>query len=303
MNVPVPPIFLYETDLSRYEVMDGQQRLISIIDFYENKFELKRLTAWSALNGFRFNDLPDRLKRGLDRRRISAVILLAESAAPEEVLFADIRREVFERLNTGGTALNAQELRNSIFGGPFNDLLVHLAKGHLFCEMWGIPPHANALSEELQNNELFKQMADCQIVLRFFAFREKEHVSGSVKNMLDSCMKRNQLADKDKIKYFQDLFNTRLAFVNETIGKDAFRLPESLNGRLSRPLFDALMIASDRLWPSANNLKKKKTQVRTALKTLIEKPKNYAVIVGRANTAKAVLGRIALVEKALKSVL
>jgi Protein of unknown function DUF262 len=303
MNVPVPPIFLYETDLSRYEVMDGQQRLISIIDFYDNKLELKRLTAWSALNGLRFNELPDRIKRAFDRRRISAVILLAESAAPQEVLFADIRREVFERLNTGGTALNAQELRNSIFGGPFNDLLVQLAKGRLFCEMWGIPPHNNALSEELQNNELFKQMGDCQIVLRFFSFREKEYVSGSVKNMLDSCMKRNQSADGKKIRFFKNLFETRLEFVNEIFGKGAFRLPDSMNGRLSRPLFDALMIASDRQWSSAASLKRKKVRVRAALRSLIENPRNYAVIVARANTAKAVLRRIALVERALQSVL
>src|SRR6266404_992252 len=99
MNVPVPPIFLYETDLSRYEVMDGQQRLVSIIDFYDGNLELKSLTAWSDLNGLRYRDLPERLKRGLDRRRISAVILLAESAPPGEIQFADIRREVFERLN------------------------------------------------------------------------------------------------------------------------------------------------------------------------------------------------------------
>jgi hypothetical protein len=37
MNVPVPPVFLYEKDLNRYEVMDGQQRLVSILDFYSNK--------------------------------------------------------------------------------------------------------------------------------------------------------------------------------------------------------------------------------------------------------------------------
>jgi Protein of unknown function DUF262 len=43
MNVPVPPIFLYETDLSRYEVMDGQQRLVSIIDFYSNNIVLDGL--------------------------------------------------------------------------------------------------------------------------------------------------------------------------------------------------------------------------------------------------------------------
>lgn len=66
MNVPVPPIFLYETDLSRYEVMDGQQRLVAIINFYQGKLQLTKLKAWSDLNGLSYRDLPDRLKRGLD---------------------------------------------------------------------------------------------------------------------------------------------------------------------------------------------------------------------------------------------
>src|SRR5690242_16616779 len=43
LNIPIPPIFLYENDLSRYEVMDGQQRLNAIFDFYENRYELKGL--------------------------------------------------------------------------------------------------------------------------------------------------------------------------------------------------------------------------------------------------------------------
>jgi hypothetical protein len=146
-------------------------------------------------------------------------------------------------------------------------------------------------------------MIDCQIVLRFFAFRESEYVSGSVRSMLDSCMKRNRLADKRSVRIFKGLFETRLSFVNDTFGQHAFRLPESMNGRLSRPLFDALMVASDRMWTSAGLLKRNKTRARAALTALIENPRNYAAIVGRANTAKAILHRIALVERALKSVL
>lgn len=160
--------------------MDGQQRLVSVIDFYNNKLKLRGLKAWSDLNGLTYKELPPRLKRGLDRRRISAVTLLAESAAPKDLSFTDIRREVFERLNTGGTTLNAQELRNCIYGGPFNDLIVKLACSPRFCRMWGIPAHATSVSvarlEKLQKNDLFSKMADCQIVLRFFAFRESKYV-------------------------------------------------------------------------------------------------------------------------------
>ena len=43
MNIPVPPCFLYESELARYEVMDGQQRISAIWDFYDNRFKLKGL--------------------------------------------------------------------------------------------------------------------------------------------------------------------------------------------------------------------------------------------------------------------
>lgn len=43
MNIPVPPIFVYETDFNRYQVMDGLQRITAIIDFY-NKITSER---WS----------------------------------------------------------------------------------------------------------------------------------------------------------------------------------------------------------------------------------------------------------------
>jgi hypothetical protein len=114
LNIPIPPIFIYEWDLNRYEVMDGQQRLNAIVEFYENGFALKKLDRWSDLDGFRYKDLPETLKRGLDRRRISATVLLVEGASSNVKKRGDIRKLVFERLNTGGQQLNNQELRNCL---------------------------------------------------------------------------------------------------------------------------------------------------------------------------------------------
>lgn len=39
MNVPVPPVFVYETEFNQYQVMDGLQRITAIIDFYSDKYE------------------------------------------------------------------------------------------------------------------------------------------------------------------------------------------------------------------------------------------------------------------------
>ena len=80
MNVPVPPIFLYEYDYSKYEVMDGLQRLTAIHDFYRNKYALKGLVEWSELNGRKYQILPSKVKEGIDRRYLSSVILLKETA-------------------------------------------------------------------------------------------------------------------------------------------------------------------------------------------------------------------------------
>jgi hypothetical protein len=79
MNVPVPPIFLYEYDYSRYEVMDGLQRLTAIHDFYKDKFPLTGLTQWPELNGRRYSELPEKIREGIDRRYLSSVILLKET--------------------------------------------------------------------------------------------------------------------------------------------------------------------------------------------------------------------------------
>jgi uncharacterized protein with ParB-like and HNH nuclease domain len=299
MNVPVPPVFLFEHELNRYEVMDGQQRLVSLIDFYSGKLKLKGLEAWHHLNGRKYEGLPNKLKRGLDRRRISAVILLAESKTPENLGFPDIRREIFERLNTGGTSLNYQELRNCIYSGPFNDLIVDLAKERLFRKMWDIPI-TNVESETLRKNKLFQTMADCQIVLRFFAFSDAQHISGSVKRMLDKCMERSESIGNQEVRLLKEKFRSRLKLAHTIFGADAFKLGDEGERKQSRPLYDAIMVALDRLWERRKLLRKRRIKVRARLGRLLRSRLHYAILVGRPNTAAAVKRRINLVEQTFR---
>ncbi len=74
--MPVPPVFLYERDLARFEVMDGRQRLSALSDFYADKFELDGLQYWSDLDGRKYSQLPSKVRDGIDRRYISSIILL-----------------------------------------------------------------------------------------------------------------------------------------------------------------------------------------------------------------------------------
>src|SRR5438477_6862080 len=67
MNIPVPPLFVYESDLAKYEVMDGQQRITAIFEFYTNRYKLDGLRQWPELNGRIYDTLPSETRKGLDR--------------------------------------------------------------------------------------------------------------------------------------------------------------------------------------------------------------------------------------------
>lgn len=65
INIPVPPLFLYERAYNSYEVMDGQQRITAISDFYANRFALAGLDLWPELNGMTYAQLPNKIRAGL----------------------------------------------------------------------------------------------------------------------------------------------------------------------------------------------------------------------------------------------
>ena len=301
MNIPVPPVFLFENELSRYEVMDGQQRINSILEFYENTLPLSGLEKWTDLNGRTYAECPPIVQRGFDRRRLSAVVLLAESksfGAGRE----DIRKLVFERLNTGGLTLKPQELRNCLYAGPFNEMLIALAGQRLFDEIWEIPPYEDNLrhghaNRALADNNLYRRMADCEIVLRFFAFREKERIKGSVRNILDSCMERHRAVDETTRREWSQRFLSLLHLAKEIFGKDTFRITDRDGDRkLSQPLYDAVMVSLDRLYERRQALLTNKARIVEQLSRKLRQKAFYALVVGRPNTADAVKTRLRKVE-------
>jgi hypothetical protein len=134
MNIPVPPVFLYERDYNSYEVMDGQQRITAIRDFYANAFKLRGLETWPELNGRSYAALPEKIRAGIDRRSITSIVLLKESTENEEEASL-LRETVFDRLNTGGVKLERQEIRNALYRGPFNDMLHEITRSDDFREI------------------------------------------------------------------------------------------------------------------------------------------------------------------------
>ena len=306
MNIPIPPVFLFEWDYSIYEVMDGQQRLSTIIAFYEYLFRLKGLEKWSVLNGRTYSECPPLIRRGLDRRRISATVVLAESVF-EKNDQESMHQLVFERLNTGGMKLNPQELRNCLFSGSFNDLILELAGNKLFNDTWGIPRYEDNIIDgevnaKLSSNTYYKRMVDCEIVLRFFAFRQKKYVRGSIKKILDNCMIRNRNAVESEIDSLRQRFISRLHGAYEIFGTDTFIIKDN-NGKPKRslPMFDAVMVAVDQNYDSLDQLVLHRESIKDLLKERIKDQEYFELLTGKVGTAKSIIERAEAVSEIFKT--
>jgi hypothetical protein len=302
LNIPVPPVFLFEHDYNEYEVIDGRQRIETIRAFLSNDFPLASLEYWPELERKRFNDLPLVLQKGLLRRSLPAVVLLAETRGigADEI---DVRRVLFDRLNTGGIRLNPQELRNALYPGELNALLIRLARTDAFTATWGIPPltkdEDTEPSEDLLKNALFASLADAELVLRFFALRDAivGKRTGSLRRILDRYMEREKEVDQTKAQELEDQFLSTLSRLFTLFDQEPFRLPKTR--RPSRPLYDALMIALS-LEPTLD-VEARKAEIHAALTSALNQKDSYDVLVGRGNTIDAVRQRVALAQQILKS--
>ncbi|MBK8153854.1 MAG: DUF262 domain-containing protein [Saprospiraceae bacterium] len=292
LNIPIPPIFLFEIEYGQYEVVDGRQRLETLKDYLDNLFPLKNLTFWKELNGKRFKELPVIIQRGLLRRTISATVLLAETTRPDDSEI-DVRMVLFNRLNTGGVQLNPQELRNALYDGHFNNMLFAVSRTDLFTNVWSIPKKTpneeNDPPKALINNALYKSMADCELVLRFFAIRETilENLKGSLKSLLDKSMKKHKDDSKESVEKSKELFNTTLNDLYTIFDSKPFVIP-SLN-KPSRALYDALMVAYSLL---TNEQIDDKENINKKLQESLSISKSYDILLGKGNSIEAIRLRI-----------
>jgi hypothetical protein len=295
MNVPVPPIFLYEVEFSLYEVMDGLQRLTALYDFYKDKFALNGLEEWKELNGLKYSQLPSQVRKGIDRRYLSSIILLRETAkTPEEA--QRLKQLVFERINSGGEKLEPQETRNALFNGKLNQLCIKLARDKYFCRIWEIPEPTeeeisdNILTTELTENPLFRKMTDVELVLRFFAFRHIDKWErATLEDFFDVFLKEGNLFSDEVIDNYKDLFEKTIKLVYEVLGIQAFYLYRIRNGdwkwykRPTKVVFDPIMQVFSDYIDKAEILIAKKEIILDQLPFFYQE--NYSDFEGR-NTGK-----------------
>ncbi|HEV2150213.1 MAG TPA: DUF262 domain-containing protein [Longimicrobiaceae bacterium] len=291
MNVPIPPVFLYEDRYSHYEVMDGLQRLTAISEFYTDKYSLEGLQEWSELNGRRYSELPEQIRRGIDRRYLSSIILLQETAKNETEALR-LKQLVFERINSGGIKLEPQESRNAIYNGPLNQLCISLARNVYLCRMWGIPEPTpeeiqyGTVPDALLENESYRKMDDVELVLRFFAYRQRlQHHKGALRDYLDRFLKHGNLLPEDVLAFFQTLFEATVKLVYDTLGEQAFWLWRkrvtgwSWYSRPTTVLYDPVMFAFSQNLEHADELRARSDEIRARLPRFYES--NYDSFEGR----------------------
>ncbi len=200
LGIPIPPIFVAEDKDGIWELVDGLQRVATFISFFgdlkddvnklkyeksedeeeiidiENKWELKEGFLLKNLSGFNIDNLPSRYKMNLKRATCRVEILRGESNT-------HMKYELFKRLNSGGSRLTPQEIRNAIYreiNPRLNDLVVELSQNKKFIELTNLTKQ--------KKSELYDQ----ELVLRFIAFYNNVlKVNDNMEKYLNLFMEKN----------------------------------------------------------------------------------------------------------------
>lgn len=221
LNVPIPVVYFAETEDLKYLVIDGHQRILSVVRFLDNQFALSGLRILADFNRKRFHQLPERDQRQIRTRVIRAIIISADSDPM-------MGFEVFERLNTGSIALNAQEVRNSTHRGPMNELIKKLAENPAFrLGIGSAKPRA--------------RMVDNELILRHLALEHGwSDYRPPLKRFLNSYMKSGNSWGGMELEAVETKFARAAAGVIGAFGTGAYRLIDSRGEPIDRSINRAL---------------------------------------------------------------
>ncbi|WP_413163483.1 DUF262 domain-containing protein [Capilliphycus salinus ALCB114379] len=303
INIPIPPIILFEIDYNSYEVMDGQQRITAIQNFYEDKLKLTGLEIWKDLDGHTYSQLPVKVRAGIDRRSISSIVIIAESTSnPEEALF--LKQKTFERLNTGGVDLSNQEIRHCLYYGELDKLLLELSRNPIFTQAWEIPIDED--DPNLNKNNLYKKMEDTELILRFFALRNVEHFTGGMKNFLDLYMMKSFTFTDEDIEILKTIFLETIRLGYEIYGEYLFKpfdpKKDTWKDKSYKAYYDAVMVGFSRHLEKSEIIIKKKSIVIEETKKLFSKPESR-LLTGLGKTKAEIKQRIELFDNMLLQVI
>lgn len=235
LGLPVPALFLYtDPDTGQLQVIDGQQRLTSIAQFFDGAFKnasmskpklfsLTGLAEDSPYAGLTIAQLEE--QHPAVHAKLTDAVMRAFMIKQLDPNDATSVFHIFERLNTGGTILQGQEIRNCVYHGNLNDLLNELNKFGSWREILGKEtPDA--------------RMRDVEMVLRFVAlYYFAGEYKKPMKDFLSTCMKKKRNLPEDEVRTLRTVFETACTQIVSILGKRPFHMNTS---RMNPAVFDAV---------------------------------------------------------------
>lgn len=227
LGLPIPVIFLAEDSEGRLEIVDGSQRIRTVVAFIEDKLTLKGLEKLKTLNDVKFSYLPKARQRKIVNTSIRTIVL-SESATEK------VKNDLFERINKGSDLLRNMEKRKGIYSGEFTDFIYsYTAENKELLNK--IAPLSKTVTKRQEHEEL---------VLRFFAlvdaFPKYQNYSTGIISMLDEYMasKNVHFSEEEKVIKKEQLDRV-LKFVSENFLNGFCK---KANQGVSRMFFEALSV-------------------------------------------------------------
>jgi len=282
MRIPLPSCYFAENDDKAHLVIDGVQRITTVMRFMDDEFALESLTVLKDLEGKKFSEIGT-WASDLESTTIRCVILRNEN--PKELI-----AEIFSRLNKGAVELSDQEIRHALFPGEFDRLLTELSN------LTEIKKFKQGRASANQNDARESE----ELVLRYFAFKEAPDQYGdNLSKFLDIFMEKAAKFDKTQIsqlrkEYMASLAACKLVFDEEELFSDI----NKDRRRQGIVYYDLLMASLGRI--PAETLRAKRTEVREAFAALCASPDFKRLTAGGLQRKTSITRRNALWDKKLQ---
>ena len=266
MGLPVPSIFFYIDNENKNLVIDGQQRLMSVFYFFEGyfgqenekgkrqTFRLTGLNKKSPYYNLKFEEMEDEDKRKLEMTVLRAINIRQLSPKNDD----SCMYHIFERLNTGGTPLTSQEIRNCVYRGEFLDALMVLNKD----ENW-----RTILGKKLPD----KHLTDVELMVRAFGLRFMlNDYEKPMKSFMNKVSARYRHVNDKDVAVFADEFTRTCALIVKYFPLKPFSVRGPFNTSIFDSIFCMMMKHVDEITEDieARNYKQIENEVFVELTTL-----------------------------------
>lgn len=260
LKIPIPAFYLDEDENGMKTVIDGMQRLSTIHDFLQDKFKLRGLQYLTQCEKKTFSQLDPKYRYRIEDTQLAVNIL--DAKCPKMVKF-----DVFRRINTGGMALNAQEVRNIMATQKTRKLLLSMAHN----EMFHIATKSRMSDKRMGVQELCLRYIT---YLKSYNYEKKEfEMFDNMTHMLDEMIVQLNDASNAKLEKIYDQFEESMMKCYALFGENVFCKPGV--GLLNRALFISFSIIMSYETKTEEQLKNYTYSANEYLKKLLDENKDY----------------------------